>query len=58
MKIDSLDYLMLIAKNIETTCEFCTRVLGMAIINFGENRESICMKLAKNLNPILVLFDN
>lgn len=58
MKIVSLDHLMLIVKNIETTCEFCTSVLDMTIINFGENRKTICMKLAKNLNPILVSFDD
>ncbi|MEF3074467.1 VOC family protein [Methylobacter sp. Wu1] len=41
MKIDSLDHLVLTVKNIETTCAFYWKALGMEIINFGEGRKAL-----------------
>jgi catechol 2,3-dioxygenase-like lactoylglutathione lyase family enzyme len=38
MKLDRLDHLVLTVRDIETTCEFYSRVLGMRVIRFGESR--------------------
>ena len=38
MELDRLDHLVLTVRDIETTCEFYSRVLGMEVIRFGENR--------------------
>ena len=38
MNLDRLDHLVLTVRDIETTCEFYSRVLGMRVICFGENR--------------------
>ena len=38
MKLDRLDHLVLTVRDIETTCEFYSKVLGMQVIRFGENR--------------------
>src|SRR5512143_3030750 len=39
MKIDYLDHLVLTVKNIPAHCEFSATVLGMEVVNFGENRK-------------------
>ncbi len=41
MKIDYLDHLVLTVKSITATCEFYATVLGMEIVNFGENRKAL-----------------
>ena len=41
MKIIALDHLVLTVKNIEASCEFYTKVLGMKTIVFGENRKGL-----------------
>jgi len=41
MKISALDHLVLTVKNIETSCEFYTKVLGMKTITFGKNRKAL-----------------
>lgn len=41
MKIERLDHLVLTVKSIENTCKFYSTVLGMEIINFGENRKAL-----------------
>ncbi len=41
MKIDSLDHLVLTVKDIDTTCEFYTRVLGMEVVTFSDNRKAL-----------------
>lgn len=41
MKIDRLDHLVLTVSNIERTCEFYHRVLGMDIHTFGDNRKAL-----------------
>jgi catechol 2,3-dioxygenase-like lactoylglutathione lyase family enzyme len=38
MNLDRLDHWVLTVRDIETTCEFYSRVLGMQVIRFGENR--------------------
>ena len=41
MRIDSLDHLVLTVKDIDATCEFYTRVLGMEVVSFGNNRKAL-----------------
>ena len=41
MKIDRLDHLVLTVRDIEATCEFYRRVLGMEIVTFGNNRKAL-----------------
>jgi len=38
MHLDRLDHLVLTVKNIEATCQFYERVLGMSRVVFGEGR--------------------
>lgn len=41
MKVDRLDHLVLTVSNIAATCEFYSKMLGMEIITFGENRKAL-----------------
>ena len=41
MKIDALDHLVLTVKDIEATCEFYSKALGMKVITFGEGRKAL-----------------
>jgi catechol 2,3-dioxygenase-like lactoylglutathione lyase family enzyme len=41
MHIDSLDHLVLTVRNIEATCEFYERVLGMQTVTFGDGRKAL-----------------
>jgi catechol 2,3-dioxygenase-like lactoylglutathione lyase family enzyme len=41
MKVDYLDHLVLTVQNIEATCDFYTRVLGMQVQTFGPNRTAL-----------------
>jgi catechol 2,3-dioxygenase-like lactoylglutathione lyase family enzyme len=41
MKIDSIDHVVLTVKDIEATCEFYSKVLGMGIDVFGEGRKAL-----------------
>ena len=41
MKIDRLDHLVLTVRDIEATCEFYTRVLGMMVETFGQDRKAL-----------------
>ena len=41
MKIDSIDHVVFTVKDIETTCEFYTKVLGMEVVTFGEGRKAL-----------------
>ena len=41
MKIDSLDHVGLTVKDIDATCRFYAKVLGMEIVTFGENRKAL-----------------
>jgi catechol 2,3-dioxygenase-like lactoylglutathione lyase family enzyme len=36
MKIDSIDHVVLTVKDINSTCDFYSKVLGMEIVTFGE----------------------
>lgn len=39
--IDRLDHLVLTVRDIAVTCEFYSRVLGMAVITFGDDRKAL-----------------
>jgi catechol 2,3-dioxygenase-like lactoylglutathione lyase family enzyme len=41
MKIDRLDHLVLTVQNVERTCEFYSRALGMKVVTFGNNRKAL-----------------
>lgn len=41
MKISRLDHLVLTVKNINESCEFYSKALGMDIVTFGEGRKAL-----------------
>jgi len=41
MHIDSLDHLVLTVRDLEKTCEFYSRVLGMEVIQFDNGRKAL-----------------
>ena len=41
MKIDSIDHAVLTVKDIEASCSFYEKVLGMEIVTFGDNRKAL-----------------
>src|SRR4051812_13753785 len=41
MRINRLDHLVLTVANIETTCDFYHRVLGMEVVTFGQGRKAL-----------------
>ena len=52
MKIDRIDHFVLTVADIDTTCEFYVRVLGMEVITFGDNRRALRFGQHKiNLHP-------
>jgi catechol 2,3-dioxygenase-like lactoylglutathione lyase family enzyme len=52
MQIERLDHLVLTVADIARTCEFYTRVLGMEVTTFGEERTALKFGQQKiNLHP-------
>jgi catechol 2,3-dioxygenase-like lactoylglutathione lyase family enzyme len=41
MKIDSIDHVVFTVKDINATCDFYTKVLGMEVVIFGEGRKAL-----------------
>ena len=41
MKIDGFDHVVLTVRDIEASCEFYAKALGMKIVTFGENRKAL-----------------
>ncbi len=41
MRIDRLDHLVLTVRDVEATCSFYARVLGMQVVTFGEGRKAL-----------------
>ncbi|HEY8497308.1 MAG TPA: VOC family protein [Limnochordales bacterium] len=41
MKIDSLDHLVFTVADVEATCRFYSRVLGMEVVTFGQGRRAL-----------------
>lgn len=53
MQIDRIDHLVLTVRNLERTCDFYTRVLGMDVITFGEGRKALAFGEQKfNLHEV------
>lgn len=52
MKIDSLDHLVLTVQDVQASCDFYARVLGMSVLQFGEGRTALGFGTQKiNLHP-------
>lgn len=47
MQIDHLDHLVLTVADIEATCAFYARVLGMRVVTFGEGRKALAFGAQK-----------
>lgn len=47
MKIDSLDHLVLTVRDVEATCTFYQRVLGMQVVTFGAGRKALAFGAQK-----------
>ncbi len=41
MQIDRIDHIVLTVANIQVTCDFYARVLGMQVVTFGEGRKAL-----------------
>lgn len=41
MKIDAIDHLVLTVADVDATCAFYARVLGMEVVVFGEGRKAL-----------------
>ena len=41
MKIDSIDHVVFTVKDIQATCDFYSKVLGMEIVSFGQGRKAL-----------------
>src|SRR3546814_20789138 len=41
MKIDRIDHFVLTVRDVEATCAFYSRVLGMEVVRFGEGRTAL-----------------
>ena len=52
MKIDSLDHLVLTVKDIDATCDFYRKAMGMETVTFGAGRKALAFGRQKiNLHP-------
>src|SRR5258706_2030905 len=47
MKIDSMDHVVFTVKDVDATCQFYAKVLGVNIATFGANRKALCFGLQK-----------
>lgn len=47
MKIDSLDHLVLTVADIDASCAFYNRVLGMEVVTFGAGRKALAFGAQK-----------
>lgn len=52
MKVDAIDHIVLTVRDIDATCDFYQRVLGMEALSFGEGRRALRFGSQKiNLHP-------
>jgi catechol 2,3-dioxygenase-like lactoylglutathione lyase family enzyme len=52
MRIDRLDHLVLTVADVDATCAFYARVLGMQVVTFGQGRKALAFGRQKiNLHP-------
>ena len=47
MRIDRLDHLVLTVASIDATCAFYERILGMAVVRFGQGRTALAFGAQK-----------
>lgn len=47
MQIDRLDHLVLTVRDIDLTCDFYQRVLGMEVVTFGAGRRALTFGISK-----------
>lgn len=47
MRIDSLDHLVLTVADVEASCAFYSRVLGMEVVTFGADRKALAFGAQK-----------
>ncbi|MCF8129943.1 MAG: VOC family protein [Deltaproteobacteria bacterium] len=47
MNVETIDHLVLTVKDIDATCSFYARVLGMNVITFGGNRKALSFGVQK-----------
>lgn len=47
MRIDKLDHLVLTVLNLDATCDFYQRVLGMQVVTFGAGRRALTFGTSK-----------
>jgi len=53
MRIDRIDHFVLTVANIQTTCDFYARVLGMSVVTFGQGRKALLFGRQKiNLHEV------
>lgn len=53
MKIDAIDHIVLTVGNVEATCAFYARVLGMEVVTFGADRRALAFGSQKiNLHQV------
>src|SRR3954452_7025885 len=53
MRIDRIDHFVLTVANIQTTCDFYSRVLGMSVVTFGLGRKALLFGRQKiNLHEV------
>ncbi|MBX2864807.1 MAG: VOC family protein [Leptolyngbyaceae cyanobacterium MAG.088] len=53
MKITSIDHIVMTVNNIDVTCEFYARTLGIDIITFGKGRKALSFGTQKlNLHQV------
>lgn len=53
IKIDHVDHLVLTVSDIETTCVFCTNILGMEVVTFGGTHKGLmCDQQKSNLHEL------
>jgi catechol 2,3-dioxygenase-like lactoylglutathione lyase family enzyme len=52
MNIDRIDHVVMTVRDIDATCDFYTRVLGMRVVTFGAGRKALAFGAQKiNLHP-------
>jgi catechol 2,3-dioxygenase-like lactoylglutathione lyase family enzyme len=47
MDIDRIDHVVMTVRDIDATCDFYTRVLGMRVVTFGEGRKALAFGAQK-----------
>ena len=53
MRVDRIDHFVLTVADIQTTCDFYSRVLGMTVITFGQGRKALLFGRQKiNLHEV------